>query len=160
AEPARQLLRWLRTMRQSSASRNLRFLIAGSIGISHVLNRIGEISSINDFEHLKIEPFSSHVADNFLQALATSHRVPLDSPVRNEMLDLIGTPVPYFLQILFSEIYKQHRQAADVPTPESVRQMYHNRVLGVDCKTYFDYYYGRLRTYYDPADEKAAKIIL
>jgi hypothetical protein len=33
-------------------------------------------------------------------------------------------------------------------------------VLGVECKTYFDHYYGRLRDYYQPQEEKAARRIL
>jgi uncharacterized protein len=32
--------------------------------------------------------------------------------------------------------------------------------LGVECKSYFDHYYGRLRDYYQPKEEKAAKKIL
>jgi hypothetical protein len=33
-------------------------------------------------------------------------------------------------------------------------------MLGVDCKTYFDHYYGRLRDYYPPAEERVIKSIL
>jgi hypothetical protein len=33
-------------------------------------------------------------------------------------------------------------------------------VLGVDCKTYFDHYYGRLRDFYEPQGERAVKRIL
>ncbi|MGH9838321.1 MAG: hypothetical protein ACREEM_06020 [Blastocatellia bacterium] len=38
--------------------------------------------------------------------------------------------------------------------------IYHQKVLGVDCKTYFDHYYSRFREYYQPHEEKAAKRIL
>jgi hypothetical protein len=41
-----------------------------------------------------------------------------------------------------------------------VEQIYRDKVLGVDCKTYFDHYYGRLRDYYRPQEEKAIKRIL
>ena len=33
-------------------------------------------------------------------------------------------------------------------------------MLGVECKTYFEHYYGRLREYYRPQEEKAIKRIL
>ena len=33
-------------------------------------------------------------------------------------------------------------------------------MLGVDCKTYFDHYYGRLRDYYPAAEERVIKRIL
>jgi uncharacterized protein len=77
-----------------------------------------------------------------------------------KMLALIGTPVPYFLQIIFSEVAKAYALAEEEITPEKIERIYRDKVLGVDCKTYFDHYYGRLRDYYDASEEKAVKRIL
>ena len=152
-EDAKTLLRWLRHLRQAPQMKNVRFLIAGSIGIGHVLLQMGEITSINDFEQSKLEPFSPKVADEFLCALADAHDVPLPAPVRQKILQLVGTRVPYFLQIMFSEISKESKQGRSQPTPASVQKLYLEKVLGADCKNYFDHYYGRLRDYYEPEDE-------
>ena len=76
------------------------------------------------------------------------------------MLESIGTPIPYFIQILFSEVYKTHFQDEEEITVETIEKIYRDKVLGVDCKTYFEYYYGRLRLYYEPDEEKAARGIL
>jgi hypothetical protein len=76
------------------------------------------------------------------------------------MLDVIGTPVPYFLQIIFSEVSKSLLFDGEAITPRKVELIYRDKVLGVDCKTYFDHYYGRLRNYYQPHEEKAVKRIL
>jgi hypothetical protein len=157
---AKTLLRWLRHLRQSPRTKNVRFLIAGSIGITHVVNQLGENTAINDFEHLKLQPFSAPVADSFLAALASAHAVPLPADVRKKILALIGTRVPYFLQIMFSEITKVWKQTGTPPTPALVQSIYRDTVLGVDCKSYFDNYNGRLRTYYDQQHEHAAKAIL
>ena len=159
-DDARTLLRWLRHLRQAPEMKNVRFLIAGSIGIGHVLRQMGETASINDFEQLKLEPFPANVADDFLCALADAHDVPLPDPVRREILQSIGTRVPYFLQVMFSEVSKAYKQGGGAPTPATVQKIYFDKVLGVDCKTYFDHYYGRLRDYYEPEDERAAKAIL
>jgi len=159
-DEAKTLLRWLRHLRQAPQTKNVRFLIAGSIGIGHVLRQIGETASINDFEHLKLEPFPTNVANDFLCALAVAQEVPLAAAVRKKILQLIGTRVPYFLQVMFSEIAKAYKQSGGTPTPVSVQRLYVDKVLGVDCKTYFDHYYGRLRDYYEPEDERAAKAIL
>jgi hypothetical protein len=56
-EQAKTLLRWLRSLRQAPNMTNVRFLIAGSIGIDQVLNDLGEISAINDFERVTLDPF-------------------------------------------------------------------------------------------------------
>lgn len=159
-EEAKDLLRWLRALRQHPENGNVRFLIAGSIGIDRVLNELGEIATINDFEQVRLHPFAPTVARAFLDELASSHQLDLPGNTKTKMLHLIGTPVPYFIQILFSELSKAHSQDDAPLTPRAVERIYQERVLGVDCKTYFDHYYGRLRDYYGPEEEQAAKNIL
>ncbi|HEX8710019.1 MAG TPA: hypothetical protein VF723_17390 [Pyrinomonadaceae bacterium] len=158
-QEAKIMLRWLRKLRQSPDLKNVRFLVAGSIGIGQVLNALGEIASINDFEQLWLEPFPQEVAMAFLDELARTHKLPLSRPSKRKMLELIGTAVPYFVQIIFSEVAKAHMQDGRAMTPGRVEQLYREKVLGVDCKTYFDHYYGRLRNH-GPQDEKALKRLL
>lgn len=159
-EDAKLLLHWLRALRVRPDMSNVRFLIAGSIGIGRVLNELGEIASINDFEALKLDPFPLKVAADFLDALAASANLTLSPQSKRKMLDVIGTSVPYFLQIIFSEVIKAHQLDGEAITPRKVELIYRDKVLGVDCKTYFDHYYSRLRDYYRPHEEKAAKRIL
>jgi len=159
-EEAKVMLRWLRALRQSPNTKNVRFLIAGSIGIGHVLNELGEISSINDFEQVRLDPFPPKVALGLLSELAQSAKIALSDPCKRKMLSLIGTHVPYFIQIIFSEVAKEHAQNGEAITPKKIEQIYHDEVLGVECKTYFDHYYGRLRDYYRPHEEKAIKRML
>jgi hypothetical protein len=121
---------------------------------------LGEISAINDFERVALDPFSPKIAAGFLTELATSQNVTLSQPSKRKMLELIGTHVPYFIQVIFSEAAKSHAQDGQPITPGKVEQIYREKVLGVDCKTYFDHYYGRLRTYYEPQEEKTTKRIL
>ncbi len=159
-DEARVLLNWLRALRQSPELGSVRFLIAGSIGIEAVLNGLGEIKAINDFQALKLEPFPYPVADGFLQALADTEKVPLSVECRQTMLELVGVLVPYFLQILFSEVSKAHWLTQETITPTMIGRLYREKVLGVDCKSYFDHYYGRLRDYYLPHEERAVKRLL
>lgn len=159
-QEAKTLLHWLRTLRQSPDVQNVRFLIAGSIGIGRVLNELGEINAINDFEQIRLEPFAQKVAFAFLGELAQSQKLPLSNTSKQKMLELIGAPVPYFIQIIFSEVAKTYRLNNEKLTPRRIEQIYHEKVLGVDCKTYFDHYYSRLRDYYRPEEEKAVKLIL
>jgi hypothetical protein len=159
-QDAKTMLHWLRTLRQTPETRDVRFFIAGSIGIGRVLNELGEINAINDFEQLRLGPFSLKTAAAFLDELAKPQKIELSQPSKLKLLELIGSPVPYFIQILFSEVIKAHRLDDEQITPELVEQVYHDKVIGVDCKTYFDHYYTRLRDYYQPQEEKAIKRIL
>jgi hypothetical protein len=116
-EDAKLMLYWLRALRVRPDLTNVRFLIAGSIGIGRVLNELGEIAAINDFESLKLDPFTPKIASDFLDALAASENIPLTQPNKRKMLEVIGTPVPYFLQIIFSEVSKAHLLDAEAITP-------------------------------------------
>jgi hypothetical protein len=135
-------------------------LIAGSIGIGRVLSELGEITTINDFEQVRLDPFPPRVAAALLDELAATHKIALSLPSKKKMLELIGTPIPYFIQVIFSEVAKVHAQDDEPITPKKVERIYRDKVLGVDCKTYFDHYYGRLRDYYQPHEEKATKRML
>lgn len=160
-DEAKTLLRWFRSLRISPGLQNkIRFVIAGSIGIDHVLNQLDEINSINDFEKLKLEPFSPKIANEFINELCATHSLPLTEEVKAKILESVGKPIPYFIQILFSEVYKTYFQDEAEITVETIEKIYREKVLGVDCKTYFEYYYGRLRLYYAPDEEKAARGIL
>lgn len=159
-EEAKTMLRWLRALRVSPNAKNVRFLVAGSIGIDRVLNELGEIAAINDFEQLWMEPFSPKVATTFLDNLASTHNMPLSQPSKRKMLSVIGTLIPYFIRIIFSEVYNAYKLNGEQITPKKVEQIYHDKVLGVNCKTYFEHYYSRLRDYYQPYEERAVKRIL
>jgi AAA+ ATPase superfamily predicted ATPase len=159
-EEAKTMLRWLRALRLSPNLKNIRFLIAGSIGIGQVLNELGEIAAINDFEQIRLDPFSPKIANALLAELAATQRLSLSKPSKRKMLELIGTPIPYFIQVIFSEVAKAYAQDNEPITPKRIERIYREKVLGVDCKTYFDHYYGRLRDYYQPYEEKAIKRML
>ena len=160
-DDAKSLLRWFRSLRISPDLQNrVRFMIAGSIGIDHVLNELGEIKSINDFEKVKLAPFSPSVAHEFLDILCARYSLPLDDEMKSQVLQLIGTPVPYFIQIFFSKIHETRLLEEIDVTTEIIDKIYREKVLGVDCKTYFEYYYQRLKDYYEPDEEKAARGIL
>jgi uncharacterized protein len=160
-DEAKNLLRWFRSLRQMTELQDkIRFVIAGSIGIDHILNELGEIASINDFEKLRLEPFTPKVAKNFINELCTTYTLEISDEIKAKMLELIGTPIPYFIQVLFSEIHKSYFQNDEEITLELVEKIYRDKVLGVDCKTYFEHYYGRLHLYYQPNEEKATKKLL
>lgn len=160
-EEAKTLLRWFRSLRLAPDLQDkIRFVIAGSIGIDHILNQLDEIASINDFEKLKLEAFSLKIAKEFINELCATHSLPLNEEVKTKMLESVGKPIPYFIQILFSEVHKTYFQDEEEITEETIEKIYHNKVLGVDCKTYFEHYYGRLRLYYKPDEEKSAREIL
>lgn len=160
-ELAVNFLEWFRALRQGLNSlRNSRFIIGGSIGIERLINKLKAAYAINDFEPIKVGPFSKDVATDFIIELFEAESHTVDCLMADKILELIGPPVPYYIQILVSEMVKEARLENAKVSPEQVAKVYKKKVLGVECKTYFDDYYQRLSRYYIPQEEKIVKSLL
>ncbi len=76
------------------------------------------------------------------------------------MLEIIGEPIPYFLQIFVAAILNEVK-AKSIPISENlVEEIYRRRVLGIDCRTYFEHYFQRLSIYYEPEEVEIIKNLL
>ena len=160
-ELAVNFLEWFRALRQGPNSlKNSRFIIGGSIGIERLINKLGAAYTINDLEQIKVSTFSKDVTSNFIIELFRSEGHTVDHLMADKILELIGPPVPYYIQILVSEMVKEDRLENVKISPEQAVMVYKSRVLGVECKTYFDDYYQRLSRYYAPQEEKVVKALL
>lgn len=160
-EETKTFLNWFRSLRQSPESlKNIRFVIGGSIGIERILNKIDSISTINDLEKILVGAFDASDAKKFIVKLFKSENVDFDEGNVNKILALIGMHIPYFIQVLVSETIKEsHNQGVKISN-EFIEKVYREKVLGVECRTYFEEYYARLNRYYEPLEEKSAKAIL
>ncbi|MCK4819292.1 hypothetical protein KA005_26205, partial [bacterium] len=78
---------------------------------------------------------------------------------QRRILDLIGTPIPYFIQMFVATIAIERANGQTRIGPGKIEEIYFNKFLGPEYKTYFQHYYDRLR-YYDKFQEDAAKAIL
>ena len=160
-ELAVNFLEWFRALRQGSNSlKNSHFIIGGSIGIERLINKLGAAYTINDLEQIKVSTFSKDVATSFIIELFKSEGRTVNHLMVDKILELIGPPVPYYIQILVSEMIKEARLENVRVSPEQAARVYKKRVLGVECKTYFDDYYQRLSRYYTPQEEKIVKTLL
>jgi len=160
-ELAVNFLEWFRALRQGPNNlKNSHFIIGGSIGIERLINKLGAAYTINDLEQIKVSVFSKDVATNFIIELFKSEDHTVDHLMADKILELIGPPVPYYIQILVSEMVKEARLENVRISPEQAVRVYKKRVLGVECKTYFDDYYQRLSRYYTPQEERVVKTLL
>ncbi|MFX1537173.1 MAG: hypothetical protein ACFFDI_23450 [Promethearchaeota archaeon] len=150
----RLLLQWLRHARISIETRNkIRFIIGGSIGIERLLDSINEISSINDLEKVKIGEFSMEAARNFIKDLFKSEGLEIDKNKCDTIMEVVGTPIPYFIQVLVSVTLKESNYKLENISPRLILETYYETMLGVDYKTYFQHYSSRLCEYYTQPNE-------
>lgn len=99
---ARAFLEWFRSFRQGRPERShdLRWLLAGSIGLSPLAAREGWSKLINDLQPLGLGAHEPDEARTLLRGLSTRYRLGLTDPEEERILVRIGWPIPYFLQLL------------------------------------------------------------
>lgn len=149
-----EFLNWFRQIRQHPKLPEFRWLVGGSIGIEYILEKVGTgPRTINDFEIINIGAFSGEEGRGYVKALLVGDggikRV--SNVAIEKIMELVGPPVPYFIQILASESLKaMERLRRTTLTPEAIEEVFHGQVLGPASKTYFMHYYQRLKEYYTP----------
>ncbi len=157
----RAFLYWFRRMRTDPGIglTSCRFLVGGSIGIEEYLSQLGAADSFNDFERVPLQELSREKAAELVKRLARARRLKLSTASQRKILDLVGAPIPYFIQTFVSEIAAAKATGTSSIGPKGLESIYRDRLLGATCKSYFQHYYDRLRWYDKPA-EQAAKAIL
>ncbi|MBM4033472.1 MAG: ATP-binding protein [Planctomycetes bacterium] len=158
---ARAFLYWFRKLRTDPrvGLANCRFLIGGSIGIEHYLSSLRAADSFNDFERVSLGELAPDRARQFLRELLKARGLRLSAAAQKRILDHVGAPIPYFIQFFVAEIATARASEANAIGPTRLDAIYHDRVLGAACKTYFQHYYDRL-CHYDKPQEHAAKALL
>ncbi|MGD9162637.1 MAG: hypothetical protein PVG39_29795 [Desulfobacteraceae bacterium] len=154
-------LYWFRKIRTDPniGLHNCRFLVGGSIGIENYLSKLNVIDSFNEFQRVPIGELSQEGAKDFLEQLLESKKITLSKTTQLEILESIGAPIPYFIQMFVGMIAIEKANGTDRIGPRKIQELYSKRFIGPEYKVYFQHYYDRLRDY-DTVNEAAAKSIL
>lgn len=153
---AREFLSWFRQMRiMESTADSIRWVIAGSIGLDTIATRYRLLDTINDLHLMKLGAFAPEDADRFLVELGTSYGMELAPKVRKRLQQRVGWPIPYYLQLLFSELRQQVQEHAKTPSPDLVDRAYET-LLSPSHRAYFDYWRQRLAEELGAPDDSLA----
>lgn len=141
---ARAFLYWLRNLRQEPTTQDsVRWLLAGSIGLDTVTARLDLGDTINDLSLRSLGPFSKQVALRFLAELAASYDISLSAATRRHIVNRVGWPIPYYLQLIFSELLNLKRSKGSRFGKAAVDRVLDD-LLRPEKKAYFDYWRQRL----------------
>ncbi|MEW5804052.1 MAG: hypothetical protein AB1847_18300 [bacterium] len=55
------------------------------------------MDTVNDFCIARLKPFDSTTASRYIEAVFSSRQIELKHEVRDTILELVGTPIPYLL---------------------------------------------------------------
>ncbi len=154
---ARHFLNWFRDLRQKHES--VRWGLAGSIGLDALVARHNMSDTINDLHLQRLGPFSEKISHDFLAKLATSYGITLSKNVRAHIIERVSWTIPYFLQLLFSEILILNEDQTNAPDTTMVDAAF-DHLLEPACKNYFDYWRQRLHDELGPPDDRIALALL
>lgn len=141
---ARDFLNWFRTLRQhADIGKNVRWLLAGSIGLDTVARRMNLGDTINDlYLYSDFGAFSRDTAFALLDQLASSYSLTLTNEVKGRICDRMGWLIPFHLQMCFADLNARRRHGE--PTVDDVDAVYEN-LLSPAKKSYFDFWRQRLQ---------------
>ncbi len=149
-------LHWFRKTRERSLRSNVRWLVGGSVNLITSLARRGKLSLINDLKPETLEPFTEEEVSEFAAAMFKNNRVSFDTTVVPRMLDLLGAPIPYFLQMLTQELCRKwKRTRSGAMTADTVNEVFTKVLLGEMARDKLQHYRVRIHTHY-PVEEREA----
>lgn len=163
--PARvtEVLHWLRAARQAG-SPAVRWVVCGSIGLDSFVESRGLAGTVNDFLTRSLGAFREPVATAFLRQLANQPRYQMDlsDDVCRRVLDRIGWPLPYYLQLMFQALLDGRPAATPRPplTPADVERAFES-LLDPGHTAKFSHWDTRLDDQFADADDaRTARFVL
>lgn len=143
-ERVRLFLYWLRRLRLDPACEQVRWLLAGSVGLDTVTMRHRMADTVNDLASVKLDAFSPEVAGRFLATLtATYPRINFPAPVQAYAVHKIEWTIPFFLQLIFHHL-RSAPNSHDRPLTEEDVDRAFEELLDSRHRTHFDYWRERL----------------
>ena len=161
-EIAKSFLHWLRGLRQMpEISDKTRWVFGSSIGFNYVIKNVGTTSEvINDLKTIRIAEFERSQAEGFIKKLIYEEIEikDLDSSIIDGILHKVGTPIPFFLQVIINELINLVKGGRFL-SPDLIKDAY-DQMLSPWNRSYFEHYYERLAIYYEPQMARVVKKML
>ena len=154
-------LHWFRKTRERSLLCNVRWLVGGSINLVASLDQQGKVKLINDLKPELLMPFSLGEVEEFVSRMFKKNRVPFDNTVIPRIHELLGSPIPYFLQMLTQELCRKWKHdRMGTMTAETVTEVFNKTLLGEMARDKLQHYRSRINLHYQQGEQEAACYLL
>jgi hypothetical protein len=149
-------LDWLRDLRQQTT--NVRWVLAGSVGLDALAERHSFTASLNDLEIVHLGAFRAEAADRYVQELGQPYGLTLTGEVRARLLQRVGWPIPFFLNLMVSMLLDPNDEGVD-PDVAAVDLAF-DRLVSYEKRAYFDHWRQRLYEQLEPGEARQAHGLL
>lgn len=160
----REFLGWWRTARIKPNPKKdvVRWLVGGSVNLSGTLDQLGMVDLINDFNDIGLPELTSDQVVEFVEEMLGKRDVTFDKSVPTTVAELLGRPIPLFLQMITQELYRLWKRRPDRPalTREDVEQVFADFIKSSAAKDKLQHFYSRIQRYYPSPNDEAAYELL
>ena len=150
---AEYLLNWFRSIRQISKTK-IRWIFCSSIGVRNFTSRHQISYTINDIEPYGIDAFDTKTAKLLIQNLTNTKKITISDEISKLMLQQLEWYLPYFIQLLFKEVY----QLQFINNLEINETLVHQAFENLSKNSHLDTWDERLKYYYNK-EEIARKML-
>jgi len=131
----RKLLSWFQKTR--TVMQNVRLILSGSEHLPTFLKGYAIEGYLDDLEEVSLDLFDIPTARNFIFLVLTGCNIVTTLKEINQILELMGKPIPYFLQLFLDAICRECSEKQSL-TCDDLATIYYNNLLGPDSKRYFE----------------------
>ncbi len=153
-------LHWFRMIREKSLNHDVRWLIGGSVNLIVSLDKQGKVKLVNDLKPEILVPFSPDEVREFVTRMFKKNRVLFDDTVIPRILELLGSPIPYFLQMLTQELYRKWKRNRSPLSADTITEVFNKTLLGEMARDKLLHYCSRIDIYYLPEEREATHYLL
>lgn len=145
SEDVKQFMDWFLEVRKHKRTR-LRFLISGSEHLPTFLASIDVKAPMDDMVYVPLNLFDSEVARTFIVLIMAAKRITISPDEVKHIIELIGQPIPYFLQLFLDALAKKCEERGELSAPD-ISTVYEDELLGSEYKRHFDHIKSQMNRY-------------
>ena len=158
----RDFLSWFRDKRCDPQPKNdtVRWLLGGSINLSSTLDGMALLDRINDLEDIALPDLMPGQIEAFVSEMLGARQVAYEKKVPAHLRELLGRPIPLFLQMLTQDLYRSWRSRQRKLKLADVDAEFARFITSTAAQDKLQHYYTRLAKYYEePALTQAHEVL-
>ena len=160
-EEYEKFLHWFRKTRERSLEGEVRWLVGGSVNLIAALDQQGKVKLINDLKIEPLLPFTREEVEKYVTEMLKQKGVTFDDTTVPRIWELLGSPIPLFLQMLTQEIHRVwKRNRSETVTADTVTEVFNKALLGEMARDKLQHYRSRIPLYYPEKEQEATYYLL
>lgn len=130
-----EFMAWFADIR--SNAKNICFILSGSEHLETFLRRHSIDGKIDDLTPVPLVLFDDKTALSLMFLLFIREGIAVEKKELDDVLRLIGEPIPYFLQVFVDLLASECRRREEL-TIQDIENLYYAQLLGADGKRHFE----------------------